>query len=84
MGIVEAQRTGVAYIIESELGCKEIDRGRAVYEKFVCEHSEVRNWIKFSVFEERHVFTAQMHGVYLNEKLSTLEMNQWMKIISFS
>jgi crooked neck len=34
--------------IKFELRYKEIDRARGIYEKFVCVHPEVRNWIKFA------------------------------------
>jgi crooked neck len=64
MDRVGAQRTGVSYLIKFELGCKEIDRERAVYEKFVCVHPEVRNWIKFAMFEERHVFISGARRVF--------------------
>ena len=38
--------------IKMELRYKEVDRARAIYERFVMVHSDVKNWIKFAKFEE--------------------------------
>ncbi len=38
--------------IKMELRYKEVNRARAIYEKFVMVHPDIKNWIKFAKFEE--------------------------------
>ncbi|ODM98053.1 Crooked neck-like protein 1 [Orchesella cincta] len=50
--------------VNFELRYKEIDRARAIYEKFVYTHPDVKHWIKYARFEEKHGFIRSARQVY--------------------
>lgn len=43
---------------------KEIDRARAIYERFTIVHPEVKNWIRYAKFEEGHGFIKSSRSIY--------------------
>ena len=43
---------------------KEIDRARELFERFVICHPEVKNWIKYANFEQRHGFINSCRTIY--------------------
>lgn len=70
--------------IKMELRYKEADRARAIYEKFVMVHSDVKNWIKFAKFEELQgkvgmfcfplVFLLVIHEFKVDQRLAFVKL----------
>lgn len=50
--------------IKFELRYKELDRARAIYERFVYVHPEPKYWIKYAHFEENHSYIQSARRVY--------------------
>ncbi|KAI9528346.1 Crooked neck-like protein 1 [Dissostichus eleginoides] len=62
--------------INFELRYKEVDKGRSIYERYILSnglldssalvlvHPEVKNWIKYARFEEKHGYIAHSRKVY--------------------
>ena len=50
--------------IKFELRYKELDRARAIYERFVHVHPEAKNWIKYARFEENHGYILSSRRIY--------------------
>lgn len=50
--------------IKMELRYKEVDRARHIYEKFVQVHPDVKNWIRYSRFEEQNGNLANARNVF--------------------
>ena len=54
---------GLSYI-KMELRYKEVERARAIYERFVQVHPLVKNWVRFSKFERAQGSVARSRQVY--------------------
>ena len=50
--------------INFEMRYKEIDRAREIFERFVICHPEIKNWVKFARFEQRHGFINSARAIY--------------------
>lgn len=51
--------------INFELRYKEVDRARAIYQRFLHVHgTNVNNWIKYARFEEKHGYIGNARAVY--------------------
>ena len=50
--------------IKMELRYKELDLARAIYERFVQVHPEVKNWIRYARFEEQNGYLANARNVF--------------------
>jgi crooked neck len=50
--------------INLEMRYKEVDRARAVYERFVLVHPDVKNWIRYARFEEQNGFINGSRQVF--------------------
>ena len=63
--------------IKMEMRYKEVNRARAVYEKFVMCHPVIKNWIRFAKFEE-HQGNPSMFKDILNIKGKSLSTNRFI------
>lgn len=50
--------------INFEMRYKELERARAIYERFVLDHLDVKNWSRFARFEEQNGFINGARKVF--------------------
>lgn len=50
--------------INFEIRCKELDRARYIYERFVNVHPSTRNWIKYAKFEEKNGYVDSARSIF--------------------
>jgi hypothetical protein len=82
MDRVGAQRTGVSYIIKFELGARKSIEEEPFMRSLCMYIQKFETGLNLQCLKNG-ICSSQVHGMYLNEHLSSLEMNQWMRFFFY-